>query len=635
MASIANALQPEHVGWGVVLDGPGGIGKTALALQAAHRAPAEYYPLKLFITAKGRILDPEGEHELKDYRVDDFHALLSEIGLALGRDDVSRAVPEHRPDLVRHALAEHRALLVLDNLESFTPTERRRVYDLLEALPRTCRAIVTTRRRDETAARTLRLDKLDVDAAGQLLDSLGEKWPPIAKLTSDERHRLYAETGGNPLLLTWTAGQLGRTRGRCHTVDEAVERLQEAHRLQKVNEKNDPLEFIFGDLLDTFSDDETAVLAALAHFTQPAQVAWLLPLAKLSETAALTALDDLRDRALLVEDDTTGTWFLPPLAVRFLRQRRPDAVGAAGQCLTRKAYALAVQHGYSKNAPFTELEAAWPTIQASLPLLIAGDNARLQKACNSLADFLDFTGRWDDWLSLSQEAEAKALAAGDYKNAGWRAYQAGWVHLLRGEAEAVLTWAERCAGHWQQAGDGTREQAYAIHIHGLRHQLQKDCPAAIAAYQEAVELWRSLSPESDDVAIGLNALAIAKCELKDMDGAEADFCEALRIAHKVVDREGIAICTGNLAQVFLARQDWPSAEHQAAEALELAKGVGRQEIIAKDHHRLAKAMFHQQCATEALPHAQEAVTIFTRLRSPELAEAQATLAACEAACSSS
>jgi tetratricopeptide (TPR) repeat protein/predicted phosphodiesterase len=635
LASIAKALHPDHVGWGVVLDGPGGIGKTALALEAAHLAPAEHYPLKLFITAKGRILDPEGEHELKDHRVDDFYALLTEIGLALGRDDASRAAPDKRPDLVRHALAENRALLVLDNLESFNPAERRRVYDLLEALPRTCRAIVTTRRRDDTAARTLRLDKLDADAAGQLLDSLGQKWPPIAKLTSEERHRLYTETGGNPLLLTWTAGQLGRTKGRCHTVEEAIERLQEAHRLQKINEKNDPLEFIFGDLLDTFTDDETDVLAALAHFTQPARLAWLLPLAELSETAALTALDDLRNRALLIEDDTTGTWFLPPLAARFLRQRRPDSVGAAGQRLADEAYALALQHGKLKNAPFTELEAAWPTVQAALPLLIAGDNARLQKLCDAIVNFLDFTGHWDEWLSLNQEAEAKALAGSDYDNAGWRAYHVGTIHDFRGEAEALVACAERCAGHWRQAGTDVIKQSIAILLRGHGHRLQKDYPAAIAIYEGAIDLWYSINPESNVMSIGLNDLAEVKLESGDLDGAEADYREALRIAFKKRNREGVATYTGNLTDVFLKRQDWPAAERQAAEALELAKGVGRQELIASDHHRLAQAMLHQQRAAEALPHAQEAVAIFTHLRSRDLAEAQATQAACQAACSSS
>ncbi|MGH8474898.1 MAG: hypothetical protein ACRER2_03860 [Methylococcales bacterium] len=147
-----------------------------------------------------------------------------------------------------------------------------------------------------------------------------------------------------------------------------MERLREAHRLQKSAEPNDPLEFILGDLLDTFTPEETAVLAALACFSEAARLEWLLPLAELSQTAALTALDDLCDRALLIEDDATGTWFLPPLAARFLRSRRPEAVGAADRRLEAEAYALATQHGGEDDkAPFTELEAAWPTVKAALP----------------------------------------------------------------------------------------------------------------------------------------------------------------------------------------------------------------------------------------------------------------------------
>ena len=634
LEAVAKFLQPGHVGWGVVLDGPGGIGKTALALEAAHCAPAEHYPLKLFVTAKSRRLDPDGEHDLLDNRVDDYYALLTEIGLALGRDDIRRIPQAQQPDLVRHALMAQRVLLVLDNLEIFSREERRRIYDLLESLPSTCKAIVTTRRRDDTAARTLRLDKLDIDAAKQLLADLGKRWEPLTRLTEAELQRLYAETGGNPLLLTWTAGQLGRNQGRCRTVEDAVARLQEAHKRQKLDDKNDPLAFIFGDLLDTFTEDETKVLAALAYFTEPARLIWLLPLAELSKTAALTALDDLRDRALLIEDETQSTWFLPPLAARFLRLRRPEAVGAAGQRLEAEAYALAMQQGGDDNAPLTELESAWPSIHAALPLLIAGDNARLQTVCDELDRFLHYTGRWDVQLKLSQDAEAKALTVGDNHNAGWRAYDAGWIYYLLGKAGAVLGCAERCTQHWQQAGSGVREQATAINLGGIGHELLKDYPKAITAYEQALQLLRPINPESEDVAMGLNDLAEAKQASGDLDGAEADFNDALRIAKKRGDRGIIADLTSNLAELALARNDWPAAEVLANEAMLLARDIRRMEFIAENHHRLAQALLNQQRANVALPHAKAAVKIFTRLRHRDLAEAEATLAACEAACSS-
>lgn len=634
LEKIADCLNPEHTGWGVLLDGTGGIGKTALALEAAHRAPGEVYPLKLFVTAKRSVLEPDGEREQHDGRVGDYYGLLADIGLGLGRDDLQRVPGEQRADLVRHALAGRAVLLVLDNLESFDKTEQRWVFDWLDRLPNACRAIVTSRRSIvTTSAHALQLNKLDLDASCELLDALGKNQPAIAKLTPAERETLYHETGGNPLLLTWTAGQLGRAQGRCRTVAEAVERLQEAHRRQQLDPNNDPLEFIYGDLLDTFNPAETAVLASLSYFTEPAKLDWLLPLANLSQTAALTALDDLRNRALLVEDEAAGTWLLPPLACRFIKRRRPEAVGAAGKRLANEAYALVRQYGGGPdNAPFTELELAWPRIEPALPLWLAGDNGRLQAVCDALYFFLDFSGRWDVGLSLNLEAEDKAVAVQDHANAGWQAFRAGWFHLLRGEAEAVLECAERCARYWQQARTGVREQTIAIRLRGIGYRLQQDLPKAIVAHQESLKLMRALGPETEDVAIAHNDLAAAKRLAKDWDGAEADYREGLRIARKINYRVGIATYTGNLAELALDREDWPAAEQKATEALGLAEELGRKEVIAGNHHTLALTLLRQDRPFDALEHAQQAVALFSFLRYRDLAEAQACLADCEAAC---
>lgn len=630
LEKVAKYLLPEDRSWGVVLDGPGGVGKTALALEAAHRAPAEHFPLKLWFTAKDRELLPHGEQKLQDHRIASYYELLSELGRALGRDDIPKAVPEDRPNLVRHALANYRALLVLDNLETFSAEERRRVFELLDNLPKACRALVTSRRRadDSTAAHNLRLDKLERDAADELLAELGLRWSPVAGLTRDERDQLYAETGGNPLLLTWTAGQLGRTTGRCRTVAEALERLQEAHRLEKVNEKNDPLDFIFGDLAVTFTVDETAVLAALVHFTQPAPIEWLLPLAKLSRKAAETALDGLRDRALLIEDDQAATWLLPPLAARFLRRTRPEAVGVSGERLADQAYALAVENGYEEYARFPALEAAWPQLAAALPVLIAGDNRRLQTSCNALNEFLHFSGRLDDQISLSTEAEARAERASDFESAGWRAYDAGFCHALRGQSAEVLACANRAAAHWQAGRAGANEHAVANHLRGLGHMLARDYPAAIKTYREALDFWRSLSPKSQGVAIGLNDLAGALLMSGQLDEAELHYREALAIAKALPYPEGIANYTGNLAELALDREQWPEAERLSREALKLAEEIGRKELIAYDCWCLSKALARQGRGAEGRCNAERAVAIYTELRSPRLAEAQAALEEC-------
>lgn len=630
LEKIARWLDPSDRSWGVHIDGPGGIGKSALALEAAHRAPAERYPLKLWVTAKTRALEFDGERKLEGRHPGDFTAILDAFARALDRDDLPRLTPEDRPAALHKALAAHRALLVVDNLESLAPAERRRVLDWLNRLPQSCRALVTSRRRDDSlAGHALQVDKLDRAAADQLLTALGERQPPVARLNADERERLYNETGGNPLLLTWIAAQLGRTTGRCRTLDDAVARLHDAHhRAHEVG--NDPLAYVFGDLVESFTPDETKALAALAHFTRPAPVVWLLPMTGLSPRAAETALDGLRDRALLVEDEAAGTWRLPPLAAGYLRRARPEAVGQAGTRLADEVYALVQENGRDHHDRFPVLDAAWPRVEAALQVLLTGDNPRLQAVCSALRIFFDFTGRWDERLALCEAAEARAVAAGDPYSAGWRAFDVGWCHFLRGQAAPLLAAAERAADHWRAAGDPARERAMAIRLRALGRQLAGEHAAALAAYEEVLALHRARDPVSDDVAVALHDVGIILRRLGRYDEAEAHYQEALTLARRLDDAGGVATYTNNLAELAVARGRPAEAEALAQKALTLAEPLGRRELIADCCTHLARALAAQGRGAEGRPYAERAVNIRAALRSPHLPLAQAALAACAA-----
>ena len=62
---------------------------------------------------------------------------------------------------------------------------------------------------------------------------------------------------------------------------------------------------------------------------------------------------------------------------------------------------------------------------------------------------------------------------------------AGWIIHLRNQPAEVLACAARAAEHWQNSTP--RNKTIAIQLRGLGHQLNKDYPAAIAAYREVVE----------------------------------------------------------------------------------------------------------------------------------------------------
>ena len=213
---------------------------------------------------------------------------------------------------------------------------------------------------------------------------------------------------------------------------------------------------------------------------------------------------------------------------------------------------------------------------------------------------------------------------------GWQAFRAGWAYYLRNQPAEVLACATRAAKHWQDSTPGNK--ATAILLRGKGHELNKDLPAAIATHREVLEIDRSISPESENVAIDLNSVASAERINGDYDDAERDLREALRIAKIIKNDELVAGLTGNLAALALDREQWAEAESLAREAVALAEKVGRQELIASDCDLLAEALLKQNHnLDEALSLSRRAVEIFTRLRSPRLQSAQETLGEIEKA----
>ncbi|MBL8056190.1 MAG: tetratricopeptide repeat protein [Anaerolineales bacterium] len=625
LARIAEALDPEVNGWGVLIDGAGGIGKTALAIRAGHLAPDALYPIKIFLSAKQRELTPGGELRLDDFVLTSYEALLAELARELGEDEIAKGDPAERPQAVRRALAGRQALLILDNVEVFDERERERLFQFLRRLPRSCRAIVTSRRRMDVAAEVLRLDRLPPDDAQKLIGKLAERSRGLAQAAEAERRQLYELAQGNPLLIEWLAGQLGRPGSRCRTVPDTARFLAAAPA------GNDPLEFIFSDVLATLADSDTAALAALSHFTHPAQLPWVAEAAGLPAPAAGTVLEDLLDRSLVQSDEAGETFLLLPLVAELVQRRFAAGVAAAAARLADGVLGLLLNGDLRdfRNYPrVPALAAEWPRIAAALPYFLQGENGRLQVLCDALHRLLYFSGQWDEWLALSLQAEARAVEAGDPVGAGWRAYHAGWVYRLRGQPEPVLDCARRAAEHWSRTE--RPERALAIRLRGKGHQLARAFAPARAAFEEMIAFARAAAPESELVPIGLNDLGWCAQQAGDLELAGRCYSEALLLARAIGYDEGVATNLGTLGDVQLARAAWAEAETLLRDALRLTESMGHQLFIAYNCWRLALALARQGRPAEGLPYARRAVALFTRLPSPEQAQARAALAECDA-----
>lgn len=620
LKTIADALDPDSRTWGALIDGPGGMGKTSLAVRAAYAAPAALFDRIIFISLKSRELDDDGLRDLSGFLVSGLVELFGELARELDRDDILKVAEDQRPRLLLDALRGTRTLLVLDNLESLVKPERDILFTFVKKLPAGCKAILTSRGRIGSGAEELILDKLDERAALDTLAELGMHNPHLVRTSEAERLMLYRETGGKPLLLRWTAGQLGR--GHCLTLRDALDFLRSCPA------GNDPLEFIFGDLVEDFSGAETRALCALTYYTQPTRVEHIAAISDLAESEADIALRRLVNRSLVVPNDELTAFILVPMVADFLRKKRPGVVAETGDRLEKHAYALIIENGYENYDRFPVLEAAWLGIAPALTLILAGDNDRLQTVCDCLYQFLEFQGSWDEMLALNEKAEARAVAAADYEAACSRALNAGRIHRLRQQADDVLACADRAAEHWNLVRTGDKQNFLVLRMRGLGNRLKGNYAAAITSYLRAIAVLKKYGRSSSSIAMLLNDLAEAERLSGDYATSEQHYRQALLMAHATGYTEGQAYITSNLAELALAQEHWLTAEALARVALSTSEVVQRQELIAEDNCRLAIALVRQGKHAEALPHAKRAVQIFTRLGHPDIARAQATLTEC-------
>lgn len=226
LAQLRDALDPESRTWGALIDGPGGMGKTSLAMRAAYDCPPGLFERIVFVSVKDRELDDNGERKLGNLLIPGFLEMLNEIARELKVPDFAKLPESERIRKLLDELRDQRVLLVLDNLESIEKSDRDQLLTFVKRLPQGCKALLTSRRRIGSGADTLILEKLGEAAALETLDDLALRNPLLARTTDAERTALYERTAGKPLLLRWVAGQLGR--GRCRTLADAFTFLAKA-----------------------------------------------------------------------------------------------------------------------------------------------------------------------------------------------------------------------------------------------------------------------------------------------------------------------------------------------------------------------------------------------------------------------
>ena len=193
----------------VTIDGVGGVGKSALALETAsgylryddQLSAEERFAAIIWTTAKQTVLTGEGIRP-RHQSLRTLDDIYTTIAITLEREDITRVRLEEQDELVRQALARQRTLLIVDNLET---VDDERVISFIRDVPDPTKVIVTTRHRLDVAYPVRVVGMSETDALTLIADEAQKKG---VTLTDDEARRLYRRTGGVPLAIVWSVAQM-------------------------------------------------------------------------------------------------------------------------------------------------------------------------------------------------------------------------------------------------------------------------------------------------------------------------------------------------------------------------------------------------------------------------------------------
>lgn len=428
----------------VTIDGIGGVGKSALALELAYGYREGYANLPeeerfeavVWVSAKRTLLTAGGIQQRRQ-SFNTLDDLFREVAAVHDLPAILQAPAAERRGLVERSLAERRTLLIIDNLETVDDEE---LLSFLRELPDPTKAIVTTRHRIDIAY-AIRLTGMPRDDALRLMAVEAEaKGVALAPAALDE---LEHRTGGLPLAMIWSIGLMSLG----HSVEAVLRRLGQG--------QSDIARFCFGESAARIAGrDPQRLLLALALFERS------VARAMLGEVAGLADDPVGRDEALaellrLSLVNQKGERFsLLPLTHAFARDelaRHPALADALREAWVARLTAMA--------APYNQVHWQQPDRQdlrregEHLVTLAAWAEASgrpdlLLPIAVALGAYYDSVGRWPDMLELSWRCIEYARLLGDRAVLRNELNSAAWIIGQQGrldEAEALLAEAEALA----------------------------------------------------------------------------------------------------------------------------------------------------------------------------------------------
>jgi DNA-binding SARP family transcriptional activator len=611
-----------------VVSGAGGLGKTTLAVHAAHQVRADFPDGQLYVDLLGASAQPAEPGEV-------LARFLRDLGIDGDKVPVRE---DERAALFRTTLVGRRVLILLDNAR-----DAAQVRPLLPGSS-SCAVLVTARNRtsDLASTRFVDLNVLDDDEALELFSRIvGED---RAAAEPDATAEVLVACAGLPLAIRICAARLAaRRQWRIATL---------AGRLRSEHRRLDELSI--GDLAVRASFQVSYdSLRSIARGVAPARVFRLLGLwqgsqISLAAAAALVgapdddaadALETLVD-ANLLESPAPDWYRFHDLLRVYATERaqaeesegvRRDAAGrllrwyldtaeAAADAMSPQRYRVsreAVTDGYPLLAFASVDEAlAWCDeeranfVAATRQAAAAGLHDIAWQLPPTLFPMFNRRSNWADCVTMHRVAVESAHKVGDRLGEAWALNQLGFA-LARLRDPEAFRHLEQALTLRQELGDAQGEAQTALALGEAHFNLHGPGDDARRYMRRAADLLEPMGAISLR-GVALNNLGEVYFRLDDLDAAVECYMQAREIGREIGGYvEGHAL--HNLGLVFLRMHRLDEAISRLTEALGKHRAAGLLAGEALTLKHLGEAQAQTGKRAEARASLTDAIRIFEQI----------------------
>ncbi|MGH9848986.1 MAG: tetratricopeptide repeat protein [Blastocatellia bacterium] len=574
------------------VQGPGGVGKTTLALKLADQLAPHYPDAQFYIDLKGASAQPLSVAEAQSHVI---RAYLPTVRLPENEAELN--------ELYHSVLLDKRALLLLDNA-----VNAQQVAQLIA--PEGCLTIVTSRNHIALAATfTQQLEGLTLVEARDLLQR-------IVPHIGDHAEKIAELCWYLPLALRLAASAL--TLNPELKVEDYVSRLEEMRREERSVRAVDAVLSLSYDLL---VPGLQTLWRRLAVFRDTFEAGAAAALWKINPAVAANALDRLMSYSLIERNRATGRFRLHDLMAQFADAHSTDEERAVArqlhsahyQSVLHEADALYEQGGVFLKQGLDLVDLEWNNIQAGQVWAAThvDDNRAACELCNSYPDagkyVLDLRHHPRERIRWS---EAALLAARQLKRR-----KAAVRHLVAlGDSYADLAEVHHAIECYEQALQLAREahdrrgEADALSGLGTAHYLGGGLGRARELHKEAMTIFATVGDRRGEVN-SLGHLGLAHFAMGELRNAVTMFDQQLKAAREIGDRRSESNALGGLGLSHYVLGDARRAAELFNRQLEITREIGDRRGEASALGNLGNAYVALKFRQQAIAFHEQALAV--------------------------